>query len=71
MGMFISGMRYDAPGAFAMPGIPGTSVADLKWHRQLYEGLKDMGKSGLRTGKVIKHSLYILISELRENWCNV
>jgi hypothetical protein len=57
--MFMSGMRYDAPGAFAMPGGPGgiAGTADfnnLKWHRQLYLGLKDMGTSGLRTAKVFK-----------------
>jgi len=51
--MFLSGMRYDAPGAFAMPGMGGTEAFNnLKWHRQLYEGLKDMGQQGLRTGKV-------------------
>jgi hypothetical protein len=48
--MFMSGMRYDAPGAFAMPG--ATPFSNLKWHQQLYEGLKDMGTQGLRTGKV-------------------
>jgi hypothetical protein len=52
MGMFLSGMRYDAPGAFALPGAPGLAMDKLKWHRQLYEGLRDMGQSGLRTGKV-------------------
>lgn len=48
--MFMSGMRYDAPGAFALPG--ATPFNNLKWHRQLYEGVKDMGTQGLRTGKV-------------------
>ena len=52
MGMFISGMRYDAPGAFAIPGGGGTEAFNnMKWYRQLYEGIKDMGQSGLRTGK--------------------
>jgi hypothetical protein len=53
MGMFLSGMRYDAPGAFAIPGGGGTAAFNnLKWHRQLYEGIKDMGTQGLKTGKV-------------------
>jgi hypothetical protein len=56
MGIFFSGMRYDAPGAFAMPGGAGTAAFNnLKWHRQLYEGLKDMGTQGLRSGKVNLH----------------
>lgn len=55
MGMFLSGMRYDAPGAFALPGVAGPeALNELKWHRQLYLGLKDMGSQGLRTAKVCK-----------------
>lgn len=60
MGMFFSAMRYDAPGAFAlpggapgMPGMPGGFNPDMKWHRALYVGLKDMGSSSLRTAKVL------------------
>lgn len=56
MGMFLSGMRYDAPGAFAVPG-GGSGIPEfnnLKWHRQLYLGVKDMGTQGLRTGKVFQ-----------------
>ena len=53
MGMFMVGMRYDAPGAFAMPGHAGTvALSNLKWHRQLYDALKDLGTQGFRTGKV-------------------
>jgi hypothetical protein len=57
--MFMTGMRYDAPGAFAMPGgvMPGgqttAALNNLKWHRQLYEGLKDMGTQGYKSGKVV------------------
>ena len=52
--MFMSGMRYDAPGAFALPGAGGTAAFNnMKWHRQLYEGVKDMGSQGLKTGKVL------------------
>jgi len=56
MGAFISGMRYDAPGAFALPGaVPGGATPEafnkLKWYRQLWEGVRDMGQSGLRTGR--------------------
>ena len=58
MGMFLSGMRYDAPGAFAMPGGGGTAAFNnLKWHRQLYLGLKDMGTQGWRTGKVLANNI--------------
>jgi hypothetical protein len=56
MGMFFSAMRYDAPGAFALPGgAPGMGGfnPELKWHRALYVGLKDMGASSLRTAKVL------------------
>jgi len=55
MGIFISGMRYDAPGAFAIPGGPPGLAGinpDLKWHRQLWLGLKDMGAHGFRSAKV-------------------
>jgi hypothetical protein len=53
MGIFFSGMRYDAPGAFAVPGGGGTAAFNnLKWHRQLYLGIKDMGTTGIRQGKV-------------------
>jgi hypothetical protein len=49
----MAGMRYDAPGAFAMPGgNVAPAINNMKWHKQLYEGLKDMGKQGVRTGKV-------------------
>jgi len=55
----MAGMRYDAPGAFAMPGggvgvggLGNEAFNNLKWHRQLYLGLKDLGVQGLRTGKV-------------------
>ena len=56
MGMFMAGMRYDAPGAFALPGgLPGSGGTEafnnLKWHRQLYLGMKDLGVQGLRTAK--------------------
>jgi hypothetical protein len=55
MGMFLSGMRYDAPGAFALPGVASPeALNELKWHRQLYLGLKDMGSQGLRTARVCK-----------------
>ena len=54
IGIFLSGMRYDAPGAFAIPGGPGQAAFNnLKWHRQLYEGIKDMGQQGIRSGKVL------------------
>lgn len=56
IGMFFSGMRYDAPGAFAIPGGGGTAAFNnLKWYKQLYLGIKDMGTTGLRQGKVISN----------------
>ena len=72
MGMFLSGMKYDAPGAFALPGGGGTAAFNnLKWHRQLYLGMKDMGVQGWRTGKVISNSIASDLSEFRQNWGNV
>jgi hypothetical protein len=72
MGMFLSGMRYDAPGAFALPGGGGTAAFNnLKWHRQLYLGLKDMGTQGWRTGKVTPLKSLVDVLEFREDWSHV
>jgi len=72
MGMFLSGMKYDAPGAFALPGGGGTAAFNnLKWHRQLYLGIKDMGIQGWRTGKVVSNGITSDPLEFRQDWGNV
>jgi hypothetical protein len=69
--MFFTGMRYDAPGTFAVPGAVGSpDISNLKWHRQLYEGLKDLGSQGLRTGRVKGLTMSLTI-EFWKDWSYV
>jgi len=68
--MFLSGMRYDAPGAFALPGGGTAAFNNMKWHKQLYEGLKDMGTQGFRTGKVTFTLPRIILTDFLEFWNN-
>ena len=61
LGIFLSGMRYDAPGAFALPGMPGNvAFQNMKWYRQLWEGIKDMGVQGYKSAKVLFSALAII-----------
>ena len=64
LGVFLSGMRYDAPGAFALPGMPGGSAAmqNMKWYRQLWEGIKDMGAQGYRSARVFPFWCWLLLT---------
>jgi hypothetical protein len=41
------------PGGVMPGGQTTAALNNLKWHRQLYEGLKDMGTQGYKSGKVV------------------